>query len=312
MYRSIALLVVIAAPAAAQNLVVNGDFERTKATGCEFNLPNPVFDALMPGCTGFGTWQGVGQIDIMRGGTCGFGLPAASGLVKLGIGSSKESDNDAFSFRLKTPLVPGKAYRLRFKANAFVSSFSPQLAPVVVGLSSSPTQFGVQVGVFLPSAVVWSSFDAIIVPATSARFLTVRYPDSADGWNHVDDFSLETADEAGPSVTADGQTLHVTGATPGSPVAILISPAGSTGSPTLATLTIADEAGVATIARGHVAGSALWLQAVDLSTGAVSPVATFGGFSSAETQQEPPGPAEREPQQVEGGRSTGASEPSPP
>jgi len=194
-----------------------------------------------------------------------------------------------------------------------VSGFSPDIGAVEVGLSDSPTDFGVKVGELVPSPVVWSSFDAIIVAATTARFLTVRFQEDKNGWDHVDEFSLEAAGSAGPVVDSDGSAIHVAGATPGSLIAILISPAGSTCSATLATLTIADEAGVATIARGHVAGAALLLQAVDLSTGAVSTVATFGGCSSAAiVQPESSGPTEWQPQQVRGGHSTGASEPSPP
>ena len=276
MHRMLAVVVLVAAPAAAQNLVVNGDFERTQTTGCEFNLSNEDFNALMPGCTGFGTWQGVGELDIMQGGACGYGLPAASGLVKVGIGAADDHFTaDAFSFRLKSPLMPGDPYRLSFKATAFVSDFSPNIGPVEVGLSASPTDFGVKVGELVPSAVAWSSFDAIIVPAMTARFLTVRYPVGANGWNHVDDFSLESARPAGLTVSAEGPTIHVTGSTPGSLVAILISPAAGSG--TMATLVIADGTGSATVEHGRWLGLPLLLQAVELSTRELSSVVTLDG-----------------------------------
>jgi hypothetical protein len=285
MHRMLAVLVVLATSAPAQNLVSNGNFERTKATGCQFNLSNPLFSELMPGCTGFGTTLGDGEIDIMQGGACGYGLPAASGSVKVGIAADNDGNgSDAFSFRLKSQLVAGLPYRLRFKANAYVSSFSPDLGAVEVGLSSSPTEFGVKVGELVPSPLAWSSFDGVIVPATSVRFLTVRYQETKDGWNHVDDFVLEAASSPALKVDADGAEIHVAGATPGSLVAILVSPAawsadepaGSPGVGTLASLVVADGTGGVTVEHAWPADALpLLLQAVDLSTRAVSPVVTL-------------------------------------
>ncbi|HEX9793610.1 MAG TPA: hypothetical protein VGC54_06465, partial [Planctomycetota bacterium] len=78
---------VLAAPGLlAQNLLLNGDFENTSFTGCDFNQDNASFTAGMANCTAFSTTLGgAGEICVMVGSDCGWGLAAQSGRVKLGI-----------------------------------------------------------------------------------------------------------------------------------------------------------------------------------------------------------------------------------
>ena len=268
MQRTLAVLALLAVPAVAQNLVLNGSFERNSTSGCAFNLSNPEFTSSLAACTGFGLSS---EIDIMEDGTCGYGLAPPQGATKLGIAANNDGISDAFSIRLWQSTIAGRPYKLVFQANSHISDFSPEVGAVEVGLSNSATDFGIKVAELVPSTVAWSVYGELVIAPIAASYLTVRPLVTADCWIHVDDFHLDGSGPAGLSMDDDGSTLRVDGATPGSAVAVMSGPA------TLLAVLVADELGQAAWAHESDVGIPLSLQAVDLSTRTVSAALTLGG-----------------------------------
>ena len=171
------------------NIVINGDFEDNTAVDDQFNMSNATFNATIADATAFGPDE---QIDLMDT-TPTYGLAPQSGDWKLGIGSDGTINSgvfDAFSFDLSVGVMAGKTYSLSFYAHAVTESFSPAIVDVEVGLSTSATDFGTLVFAGSASSVAWTQLGGNFVAPINASYLTVRDPNSGDGWNHIDNFSL--------------------------------------------------------------------------------------------------------------------------
>lgn len=183
------VLAVSSGSSDAQELIVNGSFEQNQVNGCVFNLSNLDFGLGMPKVTAFGPGE---TIDIMEG-VCGYGFAPSDGSVKVGIGTGvfgNPLNFEGIALHLAGPLVAGKSYTLRFSAHAVITSVSPEIAPIHVGLSDDPQAFGLRVFLATPSATEWSSFQVTIVAPTDSKFVTVRQTTPSHSWVHVDGFSL--------------------------------------------------------------------------------------------------------------------------
>lgn len=191
---------VFSATTSAQDLVINGDFEANTAFATEFNLSNTEFNSTVSFATGFGDQLGDGEIDVMND-SSGFGLAPQSGDWKLGIASDGGGPVDAFALELSAPVVSGELYQLEFFAHAVVESFSPDVAEVQVGISDSSSDFGAEVFSAAPSSTVWKDLGGTFVAPAGGSYLTVRQG-NADGWNHVDNFSLVAVPEPSALVIA--------------------------------------------------------------------------------------------------------------
>lgn len=182
---------------AAQNLVINGDFELNGAAPCDFNVENNAFAAKMPNCASFGSMPngaGNGEVDIMTLGSCGWGLPAPSGLTKLGISGHALGNEDKVSMKLFSPLQVGATYTLSFSALAVITGFGdPTSGPVDVGLSQSATDFGTLLFSATPSQFAWTTYSLDFSATSAATYLTVRGDQATETWNNVDAFSLVPA-----------------------------------------------------------------------------------------------------------------------
>lgn len=180
----VAVLFIAAAEAAAQNYIINGDFETTTATGCAFNQSNTGYNSLMTASTAFGR----GEIDIMQG-DCGYSLPPQSGSYKLGIAGTTGA-YDALSLTLSAPVAAGSSYDLSFYAvNAYPQYGTPQ---VEIGVSNSPNGFGTGVySATIANSATWVRYAANFTAPLSGSYLTVTL--SADRWAHIDNFCLTTA-----------------------------------------------------------------------------------------------------------------------
>ena len=96
-------LVICALPTAAQNMILNPDFENTTSVGCDFNLFNAQFTAKMANATAYGISE---EIDIMTG-PC-IDLAPQSGAVKIDLHHvDAQGGHDAFTFDLCTPVIAG-------------------------------------------------------------------------------------------------------------------------------------------------------------------------------------------------------------
>ena len=181
----------------AKNLVINGDFELNSAAACDFNVENNTFDAKMPSCRSFGSMPNGasnGEVDIMTSGSCGWGLPAPSGVTKLGISGHLLGNEDRVSMKLFSPLQVGATYTLSFSAlSVFTGIGDPNPGPLDVGLSQSPTDFGTLLFSATPTTVSWTTYTLDFSATSAATYLTVRGGQAGEFWNHVDAFSLVPA-----------------------------------------------------------------------------------------------------------------------
>lgn len=180
----------------AQNLVINGDFEVNTALPCDFNVDDAAFTAKMPNCTAFGAMPNgaeFGETDIMTSGDCGYGLPAPSGVTKLGLSGHLEGLEDKVSMKLSSPLQVGATYTLSCSAMAVLQPAAPTAGPIEVGLSQSPTDFGTLLFTATPSTDSWTTYSLDFSAPAAATYLTVKGGSDAQTWIHVDAFSLVPA-----------------------------------------------------------------------------------------------------------------------
>jgi len=178
-------------PADGPNLVLNGDFENTSLTGCNWNLTNATFTAAMANATAFGDAE---QMDIMDDPAgCGFLGPPHSGDVKIAISSDLERGPvDMFSMELSAPVEQGEMYTVTCYAWQFGRDFAPDIGPVAIGLSNSATDFGTQVYSATPDTTGWNQMTHTFDAPIAASYLTCQAVSAGDTWIHIDTFSLRS------------------------------------------------------------------------------------------------------------------------
>jgi hypothetical protein len=154
-------------------------------------MNNATFQSLITSATAFGTGN---EIDLLTTGNF-IGITAQSGNWHIAVSRRTTEENDAFSFDLDQPIVSGQSYNLDFFARA-VTLFAAGNGEVEVGISSSSNSFGSLVFSGVPSTVAWTHFNHVFVSPSDAQYLTVRTgPDTANTWNHVDNFTLTAVPE---------------------------------------------------------------------------------------------------------------------
>ena len=179
--RTLALMILPGCSVFAQQLL-NGSFE-TNQGGCGINLMNDAFNLQVPHVTAFG---GQSEVDLLSA-TCGFG-PAEDGDYLVGLYNNTFSD--ALAFDLTTPLQAGKLYRLEFAARLGDGVFNKN-SKVEIGLSASPTTFGLPVFASPVLDTVWQHYQVQFSPASLVQHFTVRIISTDETWVFLDDFSLE-------------------------------------------------------------------------------------------------------------------------
>lgn len=186
------LLFVAVSPLSAQDLVVNGDFEMTTATGCEFNLSNAEFTAMVVGATAFSTFE---ETDVMLDPSgCGYGSPPVSGTTKIGLAMTIPPSSDAISLQLTSDTVAGDVYTLRvWIESVFYLALDEGL--LEVGISSAPDTFGSLVATLAAPSGGWFQQDVQFQAPVTGGYLTLRPVGvgTAGCWIHIDDVSLEPA-----------------------------------------------------------------------------------------------------------------------
>lgn len=275
---------------AAQNLVLNGDFESNTSSGCDYNLPNATFTSKMSNCYAYGPQN---EIDIMDG-SC-YGPTGPVGSTKISLANDTGTSVDALTMALSGALTVGQSYTLRVYLYAHIESWAPSPLPIEIGVSTSASAQGTVVATFTPSTGVFTEYTATFAAPIAATHLSLQVVPFVDGWTHVDGVVLEGGglqlDIAGacPGVN----TATVTGATPSGSVAIGFSATagsftipggfvcggtvlGLGGTPTLAAVVSANASGTASLA-GNVPAAlcGFSVQAVDLTTCATSNVVTL-------------------------------------
>jgi hypothetical protein len=185
----------LGSPAAASsfttNLILNGDFEITTSTGCDFNLMNAEFNSRMSHAFAFGTAE---QLDIMNGADgCGYLGPPQSGTVKVGMSADIENGvaYDAFSLALSAPVQGGRSYTVSFYGWQWGRTFAPDIGPVLIGLSNDAASFGTLVFEVTPDTTGWTQHThSFVAPLDAAHLTVAAREDTLDTWIQVDNFSL--------------------------------------------------------------------------------------------------------------------------
>lgn len=162
--------------------LLNGSFE-SYAGACQYNIPNATFNAGMPSTVGFGI---ASQLDIIAS-SCGFGsAQQGNWFVAMAVDISN-SQNDAFSMQLNTPLVNGASYTLSW----YDRGWSPYATNVQeVGISSSNNSFGTSLFTTPPPTIgTWVARSVTFTaPSAGLQFVTARVLIGSYGWTHVDNF----------------------------------------------------------------------------------------------------------------------------
>ncbi len=173
--------------AAGDNLVLNGSFEDNVGAGCQFNLSNAAFNAVVANANAYGAGN---ELDVMDDpGNCGFGLAPIEGTTKIGVAAATI---DQLAMRLSAPVVAGDAYVVRLVAHAVIEPFSPEVAPIDIGISADPNAFGTLVFTGTPSTTMWSTLTGEFVAPVGGGWLTIRPfgGGTIDGWTHIDSVGL--------------------------------------------------------------------------------------------------------------------------
>jgi hypothetical protein len=165
--------------------VLNGSFElNSLEPGCHSNLTNEEFSAAVEHVTAFGELDQVDMYSDCYGTT-------ADGLFHVGLGADAQA-SDAIALELSAPLDlgAGGGYRLLFIADHGETGGATS-TNVLVGVSSDPAEFGVQVG---ESGVLGDdpSEYEFLIEEEGPLYITLQVEVDGDlGWAMIDDVRLE-------------------------------------------------------------------------------------------------------------------------
>lgn len=165
---------------------LNGDFESTTCpTYCSWgciNIPNATFTSSLSNSVGFGPG---GSLDIMHT-TCTWG-PAQSGNYFIGFDfNSTQSNHNAFSMEISTPLITGASYTISFADKGDPCCTPP--GPVELTLSTVNNAIGTTIFVGPnPTVATWNVRTFTFNAPNNGQFITVRAL-SPGYWTQVDNF----------------------------------------------------------------------------------------------------------------------------
>jgi len=116
---------------------VNGSFETTTSTGCDYNMNNNVFNSKMSNTNAFGIYK---KIDIVESGCFVPSIPDGTHAVSIANNPADPTQGEAIALEITTPLTAGDSYKIIFDAIA-ITDFGPQ-GDLLVGASTSNELFG--------------------------------------------------------------------------------------------------------------------------------------------------------------------------
>jgi hypothetical protein len=218
------LSLTLTVPGYAQDLLLNGSLEAPVPVLCAFNLPNPNIALTVPGVS---AWGPASEVDVMNApGSCGYlDRRAIEGTTKLGLAADPTATGltwDAISIKSAAALTPGQDYVLNYSVYPVIQFFSPQVAPLLIGLAEGEGVEGLGISVEQAPPTVWTSYAFVFQAPSAANFVTARPQMPFDSWLHVDAFHLFPAAAAGSPTAGSG---------------LMVSPAMvATGEPTTVTL----------------------------------------------------------------------------
>lgn len=158
---------------------LNGSFENTTSTGCDYNLNNAAFNSRMSDVTAYG---GGNETDIMEVGCYVPTIPDGIRCVALA-----SANRDELAMALATPLVAGTAYTFTFYAYCDIQ-FRP-LGNVEIGASTANNSFGSLIYTGITIANTWVQYSVSFVAPNNTTHITMRNAAGATHWNRLDGFN---------------------------------------------------------------------------------------------------------------------------
>ena len=162
----------------AQNFI-NGSFENTSSTNCDWNNTNIKFNSKMPNVYAFGTDN---EVDILRKNCALDSIP--DGNVALAI-----SNFDAIAIELSSPLTSENSYKVTFKAFGN-TTYEFNLNNLSIGCSL--TNDDTDTAIYTANAIAdtWTEFSFDFIASKNYKYITVS-GSGINGWSNIDDFVIE-------------------------------------------------------------------------------------------------------------------------
>lgn len=181
------LVIILILPLCAINShgqkFLNGDFEKTSATGDQINLSNDNFNKMIESTYAFGTY---GDVDIITSSTYSGGPQNGNWYVALTGG-----ETDIISMELSSALTEGKSYSISFYDKAG-SGYKP--FPVQIGLSDKKDDFGTVI--FTTPSMArdgeWIKRSFTFKAPIQGNYITIRGKEGyLYDWVNFDNFSFD-------------------------------------------------------------------------------------------------------------------------
>jgi hypothetical protein len=173
-YTLTTILFFLTANLHAQDFI-NGSFENTTSSGCDYNLSNSNFNAKMPNVYAFGAGN---EVDIKRSGC--YLNTISDGDIAIAVATE-----DAVALELSSALIMGESYSITFDAHP--NSLLPTINNLQVGCSLANDIAGdIVYTTNLSGMDTWSTVTINFVAPNNGTFITLS--GSSTGWTDLDNF----------------------------------------------------------------------------------------------------------------------------
>ena len=164
---------------------LNGSFETTTSTGCNYNMNNATYNSLMPNSNAFGSYQ---ALDIVVSGCYIPSVPDGIYAVNIANNPPNNIQGEAISLELSIPLIMGNSYTISFEALA-LTSFGPQ-GDLLIGASTTNSTFGAAIYTANTVNSGWITFTFTFVAPNNSSNITVMPVSGISSWNSIDNFVI--------------------------------------------------------------------------------------------------------------------------
>jgi len=166
---------------------LNGSYEITTSTGCDYNNGIAEFNAVMDNVEMFSGWE----VDIVQSGCYTPSIPDGVKAIALAADPLGGDGSDAVNMELDIPLTAGLEYVLTFWS---YGNPSRPNGDVEIGCSEDGAAMGEMVESVVTTEDTWVEQTVTFVAPNNATHISVRNEqDGAIHWNFVDFFNLELA-----------------------------------------------------------------------------------------------------------------------
>ncbi len=166
---------------------LNGSYEITTSTGCDYNNGIVEFNSVMDNVEMFSGWE----IDIVESGCYTPSIPDGIKAIALAADPLGVDGSDAVNMELDVPLTSGLEYILTFWS---YSNPSRPNGDVEIGCSEDGSILGEIVESVVTTTDTWVEHTVTFVAPNNASHISVRNEqDGAIHWNFVDHFNIDLA-----------------------------------------------------------------------------------------------------------------------